>query len=72
MANRTRYPFLDEREIWDLHTKRMTLKTTPVQQLTKAERFGLFKLYMVYAIGAMLIQLTERNTPTPPEVRRHD
>ncbi|KAI0526635.1 fungal-specific transcription factor domain-containing protein [Xylaria bambusicola] len=63
----TRYPFLDEREIWDLHAKRMTLNTTPVQQLTKAERFGLFKLYMVYAIGAMLIQLTERNTPTPPE-----
>ncbi|KAI3344000.1 fungal-specific transcription factor domain-containing protein [Ustulina deusta] len=63
----TRYPFLDEREIWDLHAKRMTLNTTPVQQLTKSERFGLFKLYMVYAIGAMLIQLTERNTPTPPE-----
>ncbi|KAI0460320.1 fungal-specific transcription factor domain-containing protein [Xylaria acuta] len=63
----TRYPFLDEREIWDLHAKRMTLHTTPVQQLTKPERFGLFKLYMVYAIGAMLIQLTERNTATPPE-----
>ncbi|KAF2972425.1 hypothetical protein GQX73_g1205 [Xylaria multiplex] len=63
----TRYPFLDEREIWDLHAKRMTLNTTPVQQLTKPERFGLFKLYMVYAIGAMLIQLTERNAPTPPE-----
>ncbi|KAI8949478.1 fungal-specific transcription factor domain-containing protein [Xylaria longipes] len=63
----TRYPFLDEREIWDLHAKRMALYTTPVQQLTKPERFGLFKLYMVYAIGAMLIQLTERNTATPPE-----
>ncbi|KAI1355706.1 fungal-specific transcription factor domain-containing protein [Xylaria sp. FL0043] len=63
----TRYPFLEEKEIWDLHAKRMTLNTTPVQQLTKPERFGLFKLYMVYAIGAMLIQLTERNTPTPPE-----
>ncbi|KAI0804139.1 fungal-specific transcription factor domain-containing protein [Xylaria sp. FL0064] len=63
----TRYPFLEEKEIWDLHEKRMTLNTTPVQQLTKPERFGLFKLYMVYAIGAMLIQLTERNTPTPPE-----
>ncbi|RYC65329.1 hypothetical protein CHU98_g868 [Xylaria longipes] len=58
----TRYPFLDEREIWDLHAKRMTLYTTPVQQLTKPERFGLFKLY-----SAMLIQLTERNTATPPE-----
>ncbi|KAI0448154.1 fungal-specific transcription factor domain-containing protein [Xylaria telfairii] len=63
----TRYPFLDEREIWDLHARRMSLYATPVQQLTKPERFGLFKLYMVYAIGAMLIQLTERNTATPPE-----
>ncbi|KAI1180259.1 fungal-specific transcription factor domain-containing protein [Nemania sp. FL0916] len=63
----TRYPFLDEREIWDLHGKRMNLHATPVQQLTKPERFGLFKLYMVYAIGAMLIQLTERSTATPPE-----
>ncbi|KAI0200455.1 fungal-specific transcription factor domain-containing protein [Astrocystis sublimbata] len=63
----TRYPFLDEREVWELHAKRMTLHATPVQELTKPERFGLFKLYMVYAIGAMLIQLTERNTTTPPE-----
>ncbi|KAI1742493.1 fungal-specific transcription factor domain-containing protein [Xylaria scruposa] len=63
----TRYPFLDEREIRDLHAKRMTLHATPVQQLTKSERFGLFKLYMIYGIGAMLIQLTERNTVTPPE-----
>ncbi|KAI1133025.1 fungal-specific transcription factor domain-containing protein [Nemania abortiva] len=63
----TRYPFLDEKEVWDLHGKRVTLHETPVQQLTKPERFGLFKLYMVYAIGAMLIQLTERNTATPPE-----
>ncbi|KAI1189649.1 fungal-specific transcription factor domain-containing protein [Nemania serpens] len=63
----TRYPFLDEREIWDLHRKRMKLHATPVQQLTEPERFGLFKLYMVYAIGAVLIQLTERSTATPPE-----
>lgn len=46
----------------------MKLHATPVQQLTEPERFGLFKLYMVYAIGAVLIQLTERNTATPPEV----
>ncbi|KAI0389273.1 fungal-specific transcription factor domain-containing protein [Xylariaceae sp. FL0594] len=64
----TRYPFLDEREIWDLHSRRLTLHSTPLQQLSKTERFGLFRLYMVYAIGAMLIQLTERNaTTTPPE-----
>ncbi|KAI0166550.1 fungal-specific transcription factor domain-containing protein [Xylariaceae sp. FL1272] len=62
-----RYPFIDEAEVWTLHAKRMSLNSTPVQQLTKAERFGLFKLNMVYAIGAMLIQLTERRTTTPPE-----
>ncbi|KAI1337793.1 putative C6 transcription factor [Xylariaceae sp. FL0016] len=62
-----RYPFLDPDEVWRLHAKRMILKATPVHQLTKSERFGLFKLYMLYAIGAMLLQLTEKHTTSTPE-----
>jgi hypothetical protein len=63
-----RYPFLDPHEIWALHQDRMILATTPVPSLTKSQRFGVFKLYMIYAIGAMLLQLTEKHTTSPPEV----
>ncbi|KAI0480600.1 putative C6 transcription factor [Xylariaceae sp. FL0804] len=62
-----RYPFLDPDEVWRLHARRMMLKATPVPRLTKTERFGLFKLYMIYAIGAMLLQLTEKHTTSSPE-----
>ncbi|KAF7522656.1 hypothetical protein G7054_g12081 [Neopestalotiopsis clavispora] len=62
-----RYPFLDPEEVWNLHQDRMVLSSTPVPNLTKAQRFGVFKLYMVYAIGAMLLQLTEKHTTSPPE-----
>ncbi|KAK6062977.1 hypothetical protein SCUP234_04906 [Seiridium cupressi] len=62
-----RYPFLDPQDIWALHKDRMTLASTPVSNLTKLQRFGVFKLYMIYAIGAMLLQLTEKHTTSPPE-----
>ncbi|KAH8202480.1 hypothetical protein TruAng_003380 [Truncatella angustata] len=65
-----RYPFVDPVEVWTLHKSRMTLASTPVPNLTKAQRFGVFKLYMIYAIGAMLLQLTEKATTSPPEMRR--
>lgn len=63
-----RYPFVDPDEVWTLHKDRMTLAATPVPNLTKVQRFGVFKLYMIYAIGAMLLQLTEKATTSPPEV----
>ncbi|KAK8015528.1 hypothetical protein PG991_008416 [Apiospora marii] len=52
-----RYPFLDPAEVWQLHRERAALAATPIPNLTKQQRFGIFKLYMVYAIGAMLLQL---------------
>ena len=52
-----RYPFLDPAEVWQLHRERAALAATPIPNLTKQQRFGVFKLYMVYAIGAMLLQL---------------
>ncbi|KAK7990959.1 hypothetical protein PG990_015239 [Apiospora arundinis] len=62
-----RYPFLDPAEVWALHRERFALAATPIPHLTKQQRFGIFKLYMVYAIGAMLLQLTEKQTSSPPE-----
>jgi hypothetical protein len=63
-----RYPFLDRAELWKLHGARWRLAKTKREELTKAERFDLFKLYLVYAIGATTIQLSEKYTYVPPEV----
>jgi hypothetical protein len=49
-----RLPFLDRCEILHLHANR----NQPVGS-TSEEQFGRFKLFMVYAIGASMIQMTE-------------
>ncbi|KAL1303087.1 hypothetical protein AAFC00_006531 [Neodothiora populina] len=59
-----RFPFLIRSDLWDYHRKRNTLGTEPA----KAEDgFSLFVLYMVYAIGALNLRLTEAYKNTPPE-----
>lgn len=63
-----RYPFLDRAELWRLHGKRWQLTRAKREELSKSERFGLFKLYLVYAIGATLIQLSENRRFVPAEV----
>ncbi|CAK7206647.1 hypothetical protein SEUCBS139899_009451 [Sporothrix eucalyptigena] len=55
-----RYPFIDRADVWRLHNQRLTLAATLPSDLSRAERFGVFKLYMVYAIGATLIALTDK------------
>lgn len=65
-----RYPFLHPDEVWSLHAERFALRDTPVHSLTMMQRFGLFKLYMIYAIGAMLVRLTEKTATPEPEVCR--
>ncbi|KAG2411740.1 hypothetical protein HFD88_009296 [Aspergillus terreus] len=62
-----RYPFLDRLELWRLHEARWRLASAKREELTPAERFGTFKLYLVYAIGATTIQLSEKYTYVPPE-----
>lgn len=64
-----RYPFLDRQELWRLHGERWQLAKKNREELSKSERFGIFKLFLVYAISATLIQLSENCTITPPEVR---
>lgn len=62
-----RYPFLDRAELWRLHRERGRLAKVKREELSKAERFGIFKLYLVYAIGATLIRLSENYTYVLPE-----
>lgn len=64
----TRYPFLDRAELWRLHEDRWRLARTKPEDLSQAERFGIFKLYLVYAIAATMIQLSEKYTYIAPEV----
>ncbi|KAK0372969.1 hypothetical protein CLIM01_09688 [Colletotrichum limetticola] len=63
----SKYPFLEPEELWKLHSERMTLAAKPTQTLTRIERFGIFKLYLVYAMGATLVQLTQRGPVLSPE-----
>jgi hypothetical protein len=64
----TRYPFLDRAELWRLHEDPWRLARTKPEDLSQAGRFGIFKLYLVYAIAATMIQLSEKYTYTAPEV----
>lgn len=64
----TRYPFLDRRELWRLHEARWQLAKKKREELSKADKFGIFQLYIVYAIGATFLQLSERYSYIPPEV----
>ncbi|RAO70614.1 uncharacterized protein BHQ10_006626 [Talaromyces amestolkiae] len=55
----TRYPFMDWGEMEKLHSDRLRLSTS--NNLSRRERFGTFKLYLVYAIGSSLLALTEKD-----------
>ncbi|KAJ5833665.1 Transcription factor [Penicillium riverlandense] len=60
-----RYPFLDLDQIVELHQEREILSRVEPQSLTANQRFGLFKLYLVYAVGSGLLALTEKQTSSP-------
>ncbi|KAL4742324.1 fungal-specific transcription factor domain-containing protein [Aspergillus similis] len=62
-----RYPFLDRKELWRLHEDRWRLAKAKREELAKSERFGIFKLYLSYAIGATTMQLSEKYDYVPPE-----
>lgn len=67
----SRYPFLDRKRTWQLHEDRGRLAKIKREDLTQADRYGIFKLNLIYAIGStMLLQITS-NKPyvyTQPEV----
>lgn len=57
-----RYPFLDRAEILERHANRFSQSN-----LTPQDQYGTFKIYMIYAIGATMLRLTEQYDYTPPE-----
>ncbi|KAJ5605979.1 hypothetical protein N7510_008760 [Penicillium lagena] len=62
-----RYPFLDRKELWRLHGERWRLARTKREKLSQSDRFAIFKLNLVYAIGATMIQISDKYAGTPPE-----
>jgi heme exporter protein D len=57
-----RYPFLDRADILERHANRFVQSNSSPQ-----DQFGTFKIYMLYAIGATILKLTEQYSYTPPE-----
>lgn len=57
-----RYPFLDRSDILERHSNRFSQSNTSPQ-----DQYGTFKIYMIYAIGATMLKLTEQYNYTPPE-----
>lgn len=62
-----RYPLLQPAELWKLQKDRSPVAADRVGDLPMAQRYGIFKLYMVYAIGATLLQLTNKSAEVSPE-----
>lgn len=56
-----RLPFLERSEILALHERRHQRAGT-----TPEEQFGRFKIFMIYAIGAAILQMTESYESTSP------
>ncbi|KAI1769349.1 hypothetical protein GGR53DRAFT_461511 [Hypoxylon sp. FL1150] len=62
-----RYPLLRPAELWRLQEERTPVAAHRIGDIPIAQRYGVFKLYMVYAIGATLLQLTNKSAEVLPE-----
>lgn len=73
-----RFPFLFRSDIWEAHRRRYTLARGATRDIGQEgqsysspaydkDGFALFVLYMVYAIGALNLRLTEDYKDTSPE-----
>lgn len=60
-----RFPLLVRSDLWESHHKRYILRGA--DSATKEDGFARFVLYMVYAIGALNLRLTEVYNDTAPE-----
>ncbi|KAJ6014958.1 C6 transcription factor [Penicillium herquei] len=54
-----RYPFLDRSRTWRLHEDRWRLAKTKRDDLTQDDRYTIFKLNMIYAIGTTMLKISE-------------
>ncbi|KAJ5434651.1 Transcription factor, partial [Penicillium cf. griseofulvum] len=61
----SRYSFLDLDEVLQWHRDRERLSHISLQSMTASQQFGLFKLYLVYAVGSGLLSLTEKQASLP-------
>lgn len=64
----SRYPFLNRRQVWRIHEERWRLAKIRREDLSRSDGFAIFKLNLVYAIGATMLQLSEKYAYTAPEV----
>ena len=64
----SRYPFLNRKQVWQIHADRWRLAKTKREDLTPSDRFASFKLNLVYAIGATMLRVSEKYAYTTPEV----
>lgn len=60
-----RFPILVRSDLWSFHRRRHVLSDATTR--SKEDGFAVFVLYMVYAIGALTIRLTDGHTETQPE-----
>ena len=64
----SRYPFLNRKQVWQIHADRWRLAKIKREDLNRSDRFAIFKLNLVYAIGATMLRLSEKYAYTAPEV----
>ncbi|CAI7640352.1 unnamed protein product [Penicillium glandicola] len=63
----SRYPFLNRKQVWQIHADRWRLAKIRREDLTRPDRFAIFKLNMVYAIGGTMLQMVEKYAHMTPE-----
>lgn len=63
----SRYPFINRKQVWQIHAYRWRLAKIKREDLTRSDRFAIFKLNLVYAIGATMLRLSEKYAYTSPE-----
>ncbi|KAL3440627.1 fungal-specific transcription factor domain-containing protein [Aspergillus insuetus] len=62
-----RLPFLDRGEIFRLHAGRYDAVNASAG-VDEKHAYGMFKLFMLYAIGAAMLQLSDQHDPMTPRV----
>ncbi|KGO64938.1 Transcription factor, fungi [Penicillium italicum] len=63
----SRYPFINRKQVWQIHADRWRLAKIKREDLTRSDRFAIFKLNLVYAIGATMLRVSEKYAYTSPE-----
>ncbi|KAJ5498511.1 C6 transcription factor [Penicillium expansum] len=63
----SRYPFINRKQVWQIHADRWRLAKIKREDLTRSDQFAIFKLNLVYAIGATMLRVSEKYAYTSPE-----